>query len=152
MREIWLRPQQFADAQLQQVLQGPLARESRAADLLRRPEVTYTGLMSLPGIGPGESDPQVTEQVEIQAKYAGYIDRQYVEIERQRRYEELKLPSDFDYAQVHGLSREVSEKLSRHRPHTLGQAGRIPGVTPAAISLLLVHLKRGGGRSRHTMG
>lgn len=152
LREIWLRPQQFADAQLQEVLQGPLARESRAADLLRRPEVTYTALMSLPGIGPGESDPQVTEQVEIQAKYAGYIDRQYVEIERQRRYEELKLPSDFDYAQVHGLSREVSEKLSRHRPHTLGQAGRIPGVTPAAISLLLVHLKRGGGRSRYTMG
>lgn len=152
LHAIRLRPHQFDEAQLQEILQGPLTRESRATELLRRPEVTYAGLMSLPGIGPGESDPYVTEQVEIQAKYAGYIDRQHVEIERQRRYEELTLPGDFDYAQVHGLSREVSEKLSRHRPHTLGQAGRIPGVTPAAISLLLVHLKRGGGRTRQTTG
>ena len=97
-----------------------------------------------------ESDLQVAREAEIQAKYAGYIDRQHVEIERQRRYEELTLPGDFDYAQVHGLSREVSEKLTRNRPQTLGQAGRIPGVTPAAISLLLVHLKRGRSRSRHT--
>ena len=99
--------------------------------------------MSLPGVGPGEVDPYVAEQVEIQVKYAGYIERQRDEIERQRRHEALALPADFDYGQVRGLSREVSEKLSRQRPHTLGQAGRIPGVTPAAISLLLVHLKRG---------
>ncbi|MBK7983992.1 MAG: tRNA uridine-5-carboxymethylaminomethyl(34) synthesis enzyme MnmG [Candidatus Competibacteraceae bacterium] len=143
LRETWIRPAQFAEADLQRVLQGPLGRESRAAELLRRPEVTYPELMSLPGVGPGEVDPYVAEQVEIQVKYAGYIERQRDEIERQRRHEALALPADFDYGQVRGLSREVSEKLSRQRPHTLGQAGRIPGVTPAAISLLLVHLKRG---------
>ena len=143
LREVWVRPAQISETDLQRVLQGPLARESRAAELLRRPEVTYAGLISLPGVGPGEPDPQVAEQVEIQAKYAGYIERQREEIERQRRYEQLTLPLDLDYAEVHGLSREVREKLIRHRPHTLGQAGRIPGMTPAAVSLLLIHLKRG---------
>ncbi|HRZ24842.1 MAG TPA: tRNA uridine-5-carboxymethylaminomethyl(34) synthesis enzyme MnmG, partial [Candidatus Contendobacter sp.] len=147
LREVWVRPAQIGEADLQRVLQGPLARESRAAELLRRPEVTYAGLISLPGVGPGEPDPQVAEQVEIQAKYAGYIERQREEIERQRRYEQLTLPLDLDYAEVHGLSREVREKLIRHRPHTLGQAGRIPGMTPAAVSLLLIHLKRGRVRS-----
>ncbi|HOW61513.1 MAG TPA: tRNA uridine-5-carboxymethylaminomethyl(34) synthesis enzyme MnmG [Candidatus Contendobacter sp.] len=147
LREVWVRPAQISEADLQRVLQGPLARESRAAELLRRPEVTYAGLISLPGVGPGEPDPQVAEQVEIQAKYAGYIERQREEIERQRRYEQLTLPLDLDYAEVHGLSREVREKLIRHRPHTLGQAGRIPGMTPAAVSLLLIHLKRGRVRS-----
>ena len=150
LRETWVRPGQASEADLQRVLRGPLARESRAAELLRRPEVTYSALMSLPGVGPGEADPQVAEQVEIQAKYAGYIERQRDEIERQRRHEEMALPADFDYSQVHGLSREVSEKLGRHRPRTLGQAGRIPGVTPAAVSLLLSHLKR--GRARHNAG
>ena len=143
LREVWVRPAQIGEADLQRVLQGPLARESRAAELLRRPEVTYAGLISLPGVGPGEPDPQVAEQVEIQAKYAGYIERQREDIERQRRHEQLTLPPDLDYAEVHGLSREVREKLSRQRPHTLGQASRIPGVTPAAVSLLLIHLKRG---------
>ena len=147
LREVWVRPAQISETDLQRVLQGPLARESRAAELLRRPEVTYAGLISLPGVGPGEPDPQVAEQVEIQAKYAGYIERQREEIERQRRYEQLTLPLDLDYAEVHGLSREVREKLIRHRPHTLGQAGRIPGMTPAAVSLLLIHLKRGRVRS-----
>jgi len=141
-----VRPAQISEADLQRVLQGPLARESRAAELLRRPEVTYAGLISLPGVGPGEPDPQVAEQVEIQAKYAGYIERQREDIERQRRHEQLTLPPDLDYAEVHGLSREVREKLSRQRPHTLGQASRVPGVTPAAVSLLLIHLKRGLGR------
>jgi tRNA uridine 5-carboxymethylaminomethyl modification enzyme len=148
LRDVWVRPGQVGDAELQRVLRGPLARESRAAELLRRPEVSYRELMSLPGVGPGETDPQVAEQVEIQAKYAGYIERQRDEIERQRRHEEMALPADFDYSQVHGLSREVSEKLGRLRPRTLGQAGRIPGVTPAAVSLLLIHLKRGRER-RH---
>jgi len=147
LREVWVRPAQISETDLQRVLQGPLARESRAAELLRRPEVTYAGLISLPGVGPGQPDPQVAEQVEIQAKYAGYIERQREEIERQRRYEQLTLPLDLDYAEVHGLSREVREKLIRHRPHTLGQAGRIPGMTPAAVSLLLIHLKRGRVRS-----
>jgi len=146
LREVWVRPAQIGEADLQRVLQGPLARESRAVELLRRPEVTYAGLISLPGVGPGEPDPQVAEQVEIQAKYAGYIERQREEIERQRRYEQLTLPLDLDYAEVHGLSREVREKLIRHRPRTLGQAGRIPGMTPAAVSLLLVYLKRRRGR------
>ena len=150
LRETWVRPGQANEADWQRVLHGPLARESRAAELLRRPEVSYGELMSLPGVGPGETDPQVAEQVEIQAKYAGYIERQRDEIERQRRHEEMVLPTDFDYSQVHGLSREVSEKLGRHRPHTLGQAGRIPGVTPAAISLLLIHLKR--SRVRRNVG
>ena len=148
--ETWVRPTQISETDAQRVLQGPLARESRAAELLRRPEVTYAGLMSLPSVGPGESDPQVAEQVEIQAKYAGYIERQHEEIERQRRHEQLMLPPDLDYAEVRGLSREVRETLSRHRPHTLGQAGRIPGVTPAAVSLLLIHLKR--GRVRRNTG
>jgi tRNA uridine 5-carboxymethylaminomethyl modification enzyme len=88
----------------------------------------------------------VAEQVEIQVKYAGYIERQREEIERQRRHQELLLPPDLDYAEVHGLSREVREKLNRHRPRTLGQAGRLPGITPAAVSLLLIHLKRRRGR------
>ncbi len=143
LRECWVRPGQLTEIDAEWLLGGPLARESRAAELLRRPEVTYEKLMRLPGIGPGESDPQVAEQVEIQAKYAGYIERQREEIERQRRQEHLSLPPTLDYAEVRGLSREVREKLERHRPQTLGQAGRIPGMTPAAISLLLVHLKRG---------
>jgi tRNA uridine 5-carboxymethylaminomethyl modification enzyme len=102
--------------------------------------------MSLPELGPGVADPQVAEQVEIQAKYAGYIDRQRQEIARQRRHEELTLPTDLDYTAVHGLSREVRENLDRHRPRTLGQASRVPGITPAAISLLLIHLKRSSSR------
>ncbi|MFO1423737.1 MAG: tRNA uridine-5-carboxymethylaminomethyl(34) synthesis enzyme MnmG [Candidatus Competibacteraceae bacterium] len=146
LRETWVRPGQASDADFQRVLQGPLARESRAAELLRRPEVTYDGLMSLLGVGPGVADPRVAEQVEIQAKYAGYIERQREEIERQRRHEQWALPPDLDYAEVRGLSREAREKLIRHRPHTLGQAGRIPGMTPAAVSLLLIHLKRHRGR------
>jgi len=93
-------------------------------------------------VGPGADDPAVAEQVEIQAKYAGYIERQRDEIERTRRNENVSLPDDIDYGNVKGLSSEVREKLVRHRPSTLGQAGRIPGVTPAAVSLLLIHLKK----------
>jgi tRNA uridine 5-carboxymethylaminomethyl modification enzyme len=146
LRALWVRPSALAENAAQRVLQGVLARESRAAELLRRPEVTYAGLMSLPELGPGVADLQVAEQVEIQAKYAGYIDRQRQEIERRRRHEELTLPTDLNYALVHGLSREVREKLDRHRPRTLGQAGRVPGITPAAISLLLIYLKRSSSR------
>jgi tRNA uridine 5-carboxymethylaminomethyl modification enzyme len=142
LRELWIRPSQISEADTQRVLHIPLAREICAAELLRRPEVNYAELMSLPGCGPGVDDAQVAEQVEIQVKYAGYIERQRRDIERQRRHEELMLPADFDYSEVHGLSREVREKLNRCRPRTLGQAGRLPGLTPAAISLLLVHLKR----------
>ena len=107
-------------------------------ELLRRPEVTYANL-----IGDGGIDPQVAQQVEIQAKYEGYIERQRQEVARRRELEDLRLPEELDYAAVRGLSIEVQQKLSRHRPETIGQASRISGVTPAAISLLLVHLKRG---------
>ena len=142
LRSLWIRPAQLSEADAERILQGPLARESRAIDLLRRPDVGYADLLHLPGVGPGVADAQVAEQVEIQAKYAGYIERQHEEIARQRRHEALSLPVDLDYAQVRGLSREVCEKLQRHRPATLGQAGRVPGVTPAAVSLLLIYLKR----------
>ncbi len=124
------------------LLAEPPERELGAQELLRRPEVSYRALMALPGVGPGAADPQVAEQVEIQAKYAGYIQRQEAEIERSRRHERTALPEDLDYARVRGLSSEVRQKLDRHRPATLGQAARIPGVTPAAVSVLLVHLRR----------
>ena len=117
-------------------------RECALADLLRRPDVSYGGLMQLPGAGPAVDDPAVAEQVEVTIKYAGYIDRQRVEVDRQRDHEATRLPDDLDYAAVRGLSTEVRQKLSAQRPETLGQAARISGVTPAAISLLLVHLKR----------
>ena len=146
LRATLVRPSQLSTADAERVLQGPLQREYHAIDLLRRPQVSYTQLMSLPTVGPGVSDPQVAEQVEVQVKYAGYIERQQDEIRQTRRHEELRLPDDLDYAQVPGLSAEVQEKLNQHRPETLGQAGRISGITPAAISLLLIHLKRGSLR------
>ncbi len=116
--------------------------EGTLLELLRRPEFDYDALMALPGAGPGANDPAVAAQVEIAAKYQGYIARQSEEIERARGQEETALPGDLDYAAVRGLSTEVRQKLDRHRPATVGQAARLSGVTPAAISLLLVHLKR----------
>ena len=139
----WVNPNMLPEAEAIAVLGQSIEREYSLIDLLRRPQVSYTSLMTLPGVGPGEADPQVIEQVEIQAKYAGYILRQQDEVERSRGQEELKLPLDMDYCEVRGLSIEVSQKLNQNKPETLGQAGRISGVTPAAISLLLVHLKRG---------
>ena len=142
LRETWLRPAAIDPEQARSVLGDELRREARALDLLARPKVGYADLMALPGLGPGVADPQVAEQIEIQAKYAGYIDRQQQEIERHRAQEETVLPPDFPFDQVRGLSSEVREKLLRVRPTTLGQAARIPGLTPAAISLLLIHLRR----------
>ncbi|RLJ20636.1 tRNA uridine-5-carboxymethylaminomethyl(34) synthesis enzyme MnmG [bacterium endosymbiont of Escarpia laminata] len=142
LRDTWVRPRDLSEDEATQVMGAPLTKEVRALELLVRPEVTYAGLMSLPGIGPGEQDRQVAEQIEVQAKYAGYIDRQRDEIDRQRANEFMSLPDDFDFEKVRGLSAEIREKFQRHRPDTLGQAGRIPGVTPAAISMLLIHLKR----------
>ncbi|MBA1444616.1 MAG: tRNA uridine-5-carboxymethylaminomethyl(34) synthesis enzyme MnmG [Chromatiales bacterium] len=142
LRDTWVRPRDLSEDEAARVVGAPLTREVRALELLVRPEVTYAGLMSLPGIGPGESDRQVAGQIEVQAKYAGYIDRQRDEIERQRANESMSLPDDFDFAEVRGLSAEIREKFLRHRPETLGQAGRIPGVTPAAISMLMIHLKQ----------
>ena len=126
---------------------APLAHAYTLEELLRRPEVTYAELMLMVATGSGVTDPQVAEQVEIQTKYHGYIDRQREEIARQAAQESLPLPIDLDYATLNGLSVEAQQKLNRHRPETLGQAARISGVTPAAISVLLIHAKRGFGRT-----
>jgi tRNA uridine 5-carboxymethylaminomethyl modification enzyme len=118
----------------------------RALELLARPGVDYRQLQTLPGVAPGVTDPRVAEQLEIQVRYAGYIRRQQAEIDRVRANEVLRLPESFDFETVRGFSSEVREKLLCSRPTTIGQAGRIPGVTPAAISLLLIHLKRRSSR------
>jgi tRNA uridine 5-carboxymethylaminomethyl modification enzyme len=122
-------------------LEKPITRNYKAADLLRRPEIDYAGLTQIIGEGEGVSE-KVAEQVEIQAKYSGYLDRQLDEIEKTRRHQQTVIPNVIDYSLVRGLSAEVRQKLSAHRPETIGQAGRIPGITPAAISLLMVHLKK----------
>lgn len=138
----WVRPDSPIGRSVETILQQPLIREYRLVELLRRPCVTYQNLMDIEGIGPGILDDKVAEQIEIQAKYAGYIDRQEEEIARYTRHEDAKLPIHFDYSKVKGLSAEVCQKLSSTRPVNIGMASRIPGVTPAAISLLLVHVKK----------
>ncbi len=149
LRSTWVSPRILAEAEAERVLGKGIEREYALADLLRRPNVSYDTLMSLKGLdgqdlgGPGVAEPAVREQVEIQLKYAGYIDRQAKEVERRDHFESLKLPETFDYMEVKSLSFEVKQKLTKQRPETLGQASRISGVTPAAISLLLVHLKKG---------
>lgn len=148
LRDTWIRPDTPDAALLRATLGDELRREIRALDLLGRPGVTYRSLMHLPGLGPGVEDSKAAEQLEIQCKYAGYIDRQRGEIGRRHAQETLPLPTDFDFERIRGLSAEVREKLVRVRPTTIGQAARIPGVTPAAVSLLLVHLKRWPGGDR----
>lgn len=138
-----LFPTTLPEADAMRVLGKIIEREYTLIDLLRRPNVTYDSLMTLPGAGNAVDDSQVAEQVEIQAKYHGYIQRQHEEVSRQARYENTLLPTDIDYTVVKGLSNEVQQKLNQHKPETIGQASRISGITPAAISLLLVHLKRG---------
>ena len=140
----WLRPGTVPDQQAQSVVGNVLKREANLMELLRRPEVTYSSLMTLPGAGQAISDPLVAEQIEIQAKYHGYIERQQGEIDKQRQHEDTVLNLEFDYAKVTGLSNEVAQKLNQHKPATVGQAARISGVTPAAISLLLVYIKKHG--------
>ena len=142
LKRTFLRPESLPQADAERVLGKAIEREYPLFDLLRRPEVTYETLLTLPGAGEGEPDEHVRQQVEIAAKYQGYIDRQQEEIERARHYEEMPLPADLDFKEVRGLSIEVQQKLNRHKPQTLGQAGRISGITPAAISLLLVYLKK----------
>ncbi len=142
LRTTWVNPR-IVDPELSTRLFGkPLEREFPLGDLLKRPEVNYRSLMELPSAGPGVTDPIVAEQVEIEAKYRGYIVRQQDEVTRNGEQESLQLPAAFDYRSVRGLSNEVQQKLNEHRPGTVGQAARISGVTPAAISLLLVHLKK----------
>ena len=142
LRTTVLQPSHLSAEETQRVFGDTLARDYKLYDLLRRPNVSYANLTSLESVGTTVTDPVVAEQVEIQCKYAGYIERQQDEIDKQRRHEETRLPADFDYNKVSGLSNEVRQKLIAQRPTSLGQASRIPGVTPAAISLLLVHLKK----------
>ena len=142
LRGVWASPANALGREIAVELNTTLTRETSALDLLRRPEMNYAQLMRLPSLGPAVEDARVAEQVEISAKYSGYLDRQTAEIDRQRRHEETAIPSQFDYARVHGLSAEALQKLQRVKPETVGQAMRIAGMTPAAISLLLVHLKR----------
>jgi tRNA uridine 5-carboxymethylaminomethyl modification enzyme len=150
LKSTWVNPRIVADAEAERVVGKALEREYSLADLLRRPQVTYDHLMTLNNkegeslTGVPVTDPAVKEQVEIQVKYSGYIGRQAKEVERQAHYENLKMPETFDYLEVTGLSIEVKQKLNAQRPETLGQCGRISGVTPAALSLLLVHLKKRG--------
>jgi tRNA uridine 5-carboxymethylaminomethyl modification enzyme len=142
LRAAWASPGNALGRELESTLGVALTREANALDLMKRPELDYDKLMQLPSLGPGVDDAKVAEQVEIGVKYAGYLDRQRDEIARQQRHETTSIPAAFDYAAVRGLSAEVQQKLARVRPETIGQAQRIPGMTPAAISLLLVHLAR----------
>ncbi len=136
----WVRTGTQQADEVERIWGKKMHKEASLMDLLRRPEVDVDNLIAFSEL---ENIPQqVAEQVAIQAKYAGYIDRQQTEINRSKRYDHLRLPENVDYSLVSGLSNEVSEKLKAQRPETLGQASRIPGVTPAAISLLLVHLKK----------
>ncbi|MBI2308296.1 MAG: tRNA uridine-5-carboxymethylaminomethyl(34) synthesis enzyme MnmG [Rhodocyclales bacterium] len=146
LKSTWVRPQTLPQAEAERVLGKGIEREYTLFDLLRRPDVSYAALLTLPGAAGDVllTDPQVIEQIEIQAKYQGYIDRQQDEVARTLTQEETALPEGLDYAMVPGLSKEVQQKLAQHRPQTIGQASRIQGITPAAISLLLVHLKRIG--------
>ncbi len=146
LKSTWVHPARLATADALRVFGQPLEREYSLHELLRRPDVRYPALMSLrlgdAAVDAGVVDAQVIEQIEIQAKYQGYIERQQEEVQRNLANEETRFADDFDFLSISGLSREVQQKLALHRPQTLGQASRIQGVTPAAISILLVHLKR----------
>lgn len=150
LRSTWINPRLISVEESTRLFGKQIEREYNLADLLARPDVSYEGLMGMKGLqgellaGPGLVQDAITEQIEIQLKYAGYIDRQAKEIERHENHENLKLPEDFDYMSIQALSIEVRQKLHKQRPETLGQASRISGITPAAISLLLVHLKKRG--------
>ncbi|PRC90635.1 tRNA uridine-5-carboxymethylaminomethyl(34) synthesis enzyme MnmG [Solimicrobium silvestre] len=150
LKSTWVNPRLIADAEAERVVGKALEREYSLVDLLRRPQVSYESLMTLRGVdgqdvaGPAVQDAAVKEQVEIHVKYEGYIDRQAKEVQKHAHFENLPMPDNFDYLDVSGLSIEVKQKLNQQKPETLGQCSRISGVTPAAISLLLVHLKKRG--------
>ena len=148
LKSTWVQPSKVSADEATRVLGKPIEREYSLYDLLRRPDVSYTTLMTLKAgettVDAELSDPLVVEQVEIQAKYQGYIDRQLEEVAKSLSNEETRFPADLDYSRIGGLSTEIQQKLIRHKPETVGQATRIQGMTPAAISILLVHLKRGG--------
>ena len=142
LHSVWIAPGNRLARALEAMHGVSISKESRALDLLKRPEMDYEKLVAVEGLGPGTDSRQVAEQVEIQVRYAGYLDRQEDDIMRRRRNESMAISNDFDYSEVRGLSSEAREKLERIRPETIGQASRIPGMTPAAISLLLVTLKK----------
>ena len=154
LKSTWVNPRNLSDDESVRVLGKAIEHEHNLFDLLRRPDVNYAGLMSLDGgrfvsemVSPdvlGELSAAVIEQVEIAAKYSGYIDRQKDEVQRAVHLEGMRLPADLDYMQVTALSIEARQTLTRHRPETLGLASRISGITPASISLLMIHLKKGG--------
>lgn len=144
LREIWVHPNSEQVAELNTLLKAPLSREANGEDLLRRPEIDYTKLTQLAPFAPALDDEKAAEQVEIQVKYEGYIARQQEEIEKHLRNENTLLPADLDYSLVSGLSNEVIAKLNDHKPSSIGQASRISGITPAAISILLIWLKKQG--------
>lgn len=144
MRSTWIHPQHPSLEAVNALVNTPLTREQSLEELLRRPEVTYEALMAIEGVGPALPDTAAADQVEIQIKYAGYIERQHDEVEKQLRNENTLLPLDMNYHDVNGLSNEVIAKLNDAKPQTIGQASRISGITPAAISILLVHLKKHG--------
>ena len=144
LRGQWIHPDHSAVESLNPLLKNPVSREHSLEELIRRPEMTYAKLTSIESLGPKVEDPIAAEQVEIQIKYAGYIARQLDEIAKSQRHENTLLPADFDYSKISGLSNEVIAKLTDARPETIGKASRISGITPAAISLLLVYLKKHG--------
>jgi tRNA uridine 5-carboxymethylaminomethyl modification enzyme len=143
LKSTWVRPDTLPPAAAEACLGKAIEREYNLFELLRRPQVRYADLMKLPGGGPGIDDGQAVEQLEIQAQYQGYIDRQTEEVAKHREQEELRLPQDVDYMQFSGLSIEVRQRLNQHKPETLGQASRLQGITPAAISVLMVYARRG---------
>jgi len=144
LRSTWVQKDHKNIDQINTLLKTPMSKEANLEELIRRPEVNYDDLMKIEGLGPALADKEASEQIEIQTKYAGYIDRQVDEIAKKKRNEDTKIPTDFDYKQISGLSNEVVAKLTDARPETIGKASRISGITPAAISLLLVYLKKHG--------
>ena len=144
LKQTWAHLQMANLAELNALLKTPLAREASGEDLIRRPEVTYDALTQIEPFAPAIEDKEAAEQVEISIKYQGYIEHQQDEIEKQKRHENTQIPPEFDYDKVESLSNEVRAKLMQHRPVSIGQASRISGITPAAISILLVNLKKQG--------
>jgi tRNA uridine 5-carboxymethylaminomethyl modification enzyme len=144
LAKIWVRPEH------PQILETPIRREVNCLELLRRPEITYQSLLNLSEVAAATVAEEVQQQIEIQVKYAGYIEKQQVEIARSLRYEDMGIPTTLDYLKISGLSTEVRQKLQQHQPANVGQASRIPGMTPAAISLLLIYLKKHFGELHAT--
>jgi tRNA uridine 5-carboxymethylaminomethyl modification enzyme len=142
LKDVWIYPAHKDAKRAAELMQLPLSKEHKLFDLLRRPNVSYNALSELEVFGEGVTDLDVIEQIEIEAKYAGYIDRQLIEIEKSKREETTPIPQDLDLDAISGLSNEVKQKLRTHKPATIGMATRISGITPAAISLLLIFMKK----------